>query len=269
MIYRFALITGATRGIGAAFAAELPDTTHLMLVARDEDALKARQAELVRPGRTVEIVAADLSTPEGRRTVIDRAGAAGIDLLVNNAGIGRFGRFLENDEEAETTALELNVVATTVLTRALLPGMIDRASAQKRRAGVILLSSTVAFQPVPYLAVYSAGKSYVLAFGEALASELARRPVDLLVLCPRATRTSFGEESGFSPRRLPGAQSPRTVAREGLSALGRRTVHVCGVGTRTALTPLLVNRRILTNGIGAVMGLVARRAQGGARHGIS
>ena len=258
MTYGFALITGGTTGIGAAFAKSLPESTNLLLVARNEEKLAERKAELESPSRTVETVAADLSTTEGRSRVIDKALECEIDLLINNAGAGRLSRVLDNDPEAELATVELNVVAPTVLTRALLPGMIERARRDHLRCGLILVSSTTAFQPIPLLTTYSATKSFVLAYGEGLHEETRREPLDLLVLCPGATRTDFSERSGFDLSRIPGASDPLDVAREGLEQLGRRTVHVVGAGTRAALTPFLIPRRIATAGAGAVMAILGR-----------
>jgi uncharacterized protein len=258
MNYGFALVTGGTSGIGAAFARTLPDTTDLLLVARDADRLAEWRAELARPDRIVETLSADLATDDGRRAVIDKAEACGIDLLINNAGVGRFGKVLDNDAAAEKTTVELNVVAVSMLTRALLPGMIQRARLARRRCGLILVSSTTAFQPVPFLATYAATKSFVLAYGEALAEELRHDPIDVLVLCPGATRTEFGQRAGFAIGSLPGADDPGEVARAGLHALGRRTVHVMGLGTRAALTPFLIPRRVATGGLGALLSVIGR-----------
>ena len=258
MPHRSALVTGATSGIGAAFARALPEETNLLLVARHADDLSAARAALERPGRRVETVAADLITDEGRNAVIAKAEELEIDLLINNAGVGSFGAVIENTLEFERATVELNVVAVTVLTRALLPGMLERAAVAHRRAGLILVSSTTAFQPVPFLATYSASKSFILAYGEALASELARKPVDVLVLCPGATRTNFGQRAGFAVGALPGADDPMDVARAGLHALGRRGVHICGFGTRQALRPFLWSRHAATGGLGMILGVLDR-----------
>jgi short-subunit dehydrogenase len=258
MPHRFALVTGASSGIGEAFARALPADTSLLVTARDAEALTRLQADLARPGRTVEVLAADLTADAGRAALIDKARTLEIDLLVNNAGVGAFGSVLENTEEAERQTVELNVTAVAALTRALLPGMIDRAARDDGRAGLILVSSTAAFQPVPYLATYSATKAFVLAYGEALAAELRRKPVDVLVLCPGSTRTRFGERSGFAVGSLPGAADPDDVAREGLAALGRRTVHVSGFGTRQLLRPFLWSRHAATGGLGALLSVLDR-----------
>ena len=258
MAYRFALVTGASSGIGAAFARALPAETDLLLTARDAGALTRAQQALSRPGRAVEVLSADLTTDDGRQALIAKAETLGIDLLINNAGVGAFGAVIANAPDEERATVELNVTAVSVLTRALLPGMIDRAAATNRRAGVLLVSSTTAFQPVPYLATYSASKSFVLSYGEALATELGRKPVDVLVLCPGATRTNFGERSGFEVGRLPGADDADAVARAGLAAIGRRTVHVMGLGKRTALAPFLWTRHTAAGGLGAVLAVFDR-----------
>ena len=259
MSYRFALITGATSGIGAAFARVLPAETHLLLVARNEGRLAEGAAALARPGREVVTAAADLTTDEGRRAVIDRAEEAGIDLLINNAGRGELGRIIDHDPEHERATVELNVTTPLVLTRALLPGMLARAYVDGGRAGVIILSSQLAFAPVPYLTTYTATKAFDLVFAEGLAEEMRREPVDVLALCPGAVKTNFGRRAGFSPGSLPGALDPETVARDGLRALGRRTIYVPGFGGQTAFSPLVLPRRLAAAGIGAVMGLVSDR----------
>ncbi|WP_431855542.1 SDR family NAD(P)-dependent oxidoreductase [Azospirillum sp.] len=265
MPHRFALVTGASSGIGAAFARALPAETNLLLTARNAEALTRAQQALSRPGRTVEVLAADLTTDDGRTALIAKAETLGIDLLINNAGVGAFGAVIANAPEDERATVELNVTAVTVLTRALLPGMIDRAAAANRRAGLLLVSSTTAFQPVPYLATYSASKAFLLSYGEALATELRGKPVDLLVLCPGATRTDFGRGTGFRVARLPGADDPDRVARAGLDALGRRTVHVMGMAKRTALAPFLWSRHTAAGGLGAVLAVFDRGGRFGRR----
>ena len=125
--YRRCLVTGATSGIGA-FARELPAATALLLTGRNGERLAEMRAELERPDREVDCVQADLARPEGRDKLVARAEEFGIDLLINNAGLGPYGPVLENDADFERTAAEVNVVATADLTRRLLPAMISRAS---------------------------------------------------------------------------------------------------------------------------------------------
>ncbi len=234
MAYGFALITGATSGIGEAFARELPGATNLCLAGRDEARLSALAGELAAKGRIVETIAADLSEDAGRRALIARAADMPLDLLVNNAGLGYFGPLLERTAEQADEMIQVNCLAPVLLTRALLPDMIARARGQGRRAGVIVVASTAAFFPLPGLTTYTATKAFDLSFAESLAGELHDGPADVLALCPGATRTNFFDRSGLPSLRPAGMASPRQVAREGLAALGRRTVHVVGGSNRLA-----------------------------------
>ena len=234
MAYDFALITGATSGIGEAFARELPAGTDLFLTGRDAAGLAALAGELAGVGRVVETLAADLAEESGRRALIARAAERPLDLLVNNAGLGYFGPLLEHEPEQQSEMIQVNCLAPVLLTRALLPDMLARAVGRGRRAGVIVVASTAAFFPLPGLATYTATKAFDLSFAESLAGELHRSPVDVLALCPGATRTNFFDRSGL-PSLEPGSMaSPRQVAREGLAALGRRAVHIVGGSNRLA-----------------------------------
>jgi short-subunit dehydrogenase len=256
--YRRALVTGATSGIGAAFAEELPVRTDLLLTGRDLERLSRAAERLARPGRTIETHAADLTDAGARDRLVEHAEAFGVDLLINNAGTGRVGRFLDNPPDVERETVLLNVVTVVDLTRRLLPGMLQRARTARRRAGLIIVSSTAAFAPVPFFAAYAASKVFDLHFAEALAEELRGEPVDVLALCPGATRTGF--RRGFEPGKLPGASEPRDVAAEGLAALGRDTVRVVGRLNQAALGPFVLPRRLVTEAIGLAMRFVAARA---------
>jgi uncharacterized protein len=195
--HRAALVTGASSGIGEAFARALPTETALLLNGRDAAALERLAGELAAPGRRVETVAADLATDAGLGAVSARAEAFGIDLLIANAGVGPFGDFLQASEASLRATVAVNVMAPVVLARRLLPGMLARAKAERRRrAGLIVVSSNTAFLPVPRLATYAASKAFDLSLAEALAAELAAEPVDVLALCPTATRTRFAARSG-------------------------------------------------------------------------
>ena len=242
MAYGFALITGATSGIGEAMARLLPAATGLLLTGRDEARLAALAEELGRPGRQVETLAADLAEAAGRAAVIEMAAGLPLDLLVNNAGLGAFGPLLANPPERELEMVQVNCVAPVELTRALLPAMLARARQEQRRAGLIVVASTAAYFPMPNLATYTATKSFDLSFAESLAGELADQPVDVLALCPGSTRTNFFARAGTNSMSTLGMASAEQVAREGLAALGRRTVHVVGGANRlaafaTRLTP--------------------------------
>ncbi|MBI3516705.1 MAG: SDR family NAD(P)-dependent oxidoreductase [Proteobacteria bacterium] len=257
--FRAALITGASSGIGAAFAALLPAPTTLVLTGRDRAALEQLRDGLAAPER-VDLVVADLAQPADRARLIEAAEARNIDLLVNNAGLGAFGLVIENDPRREAEMAEVNVVAPVVLTRALLPGMLARARAEGRRGGVIVVSSVVGFGPVPRFATYAATKAFDLHYAEALATELADSPIDVLALCPGATKTAFGARAGTPVGPASLAHSAERVAREGLAALGRRPVHVVGgANLATALSLRLLPRPLIRRGVAAVNARLARR----------
>jgi uncharacterized protein len=252
---RAALVTGASSGIGEAFARALPGGTSLLLTGRNLDALAHLAAELSGAGRRVETVAADLTTEDGLDTVAARAGEFGVDLLVLNAGTGRFGDFLAQSEAALRETVGVNVLAPAVLAHRLLPGMIERARRAGRRGGVIIVSSNTAFAPVPRLATYAASKAFALSLAEALAAELTGEPVDVLALCPTATRSRFAERAGWGSE-IPGAQSPRHVANAALCALGRQRTLVLGPLSGTVLAVPALARAAIAQGIAL---LVPRR----------
>lgn len=235
-----ALVTGATSGIGEAFARALPRSTSLLLTGQDEAALGRLAAELGNGERRVETLAANLATEPGVAAVCAAAEAFGIDLLVCNAGLGPFGDFLAADEAMLRDTVLVNAMAPLLLMRRLLPGMIERAEAGRGRAGLIVVSSNTAFLPVPRLATYAATKAFDLSLAEALGAELVNRPIDVLALCPTLTRSKFAARSGFG-RQPPGAQSPKHVARSALQALGRQRTLVLGPLTGSVLAvPALV-----------------------------
>jgi short-subunit dehydrogenase len=234
MTYRCALITGASSGIGEAFARVLPKSTSLLLTGRDRTKLTHLAGELANAERTVRSIAADLATPEGRKAVIGFAEDQGIDLLINNAGIGQLGAVIDNPPERESEMAHVNVVAPVELTRALLPGMLKRAGGGAR-AGIIYVASAAAFMPIPLFSTYAASKAFLLHYAEALAEELSGSPVDVLALCPGATRTRFFERANVArPGTLPQMHDAERVAREGMQALGHRVVHVVGPGNYLA-----------------------------------
>ena len=260
MKYTFAVITGASSGIGAAFARLLPAETGLLLTGLDAARLSELKESLAQGGRRVETVAADLADAEGRARLVDTALSLPVDLLITDAGLGRLGPIAENPAEIERVMVEVNVVAVAILTRALLPGMLARASATGRRAGIIITSSTAAFQPLPYLATYGATKAFDLFYAEALAGELRKRPVDVLALCPGATDTAFFGRAGISQSILGHLATPERVAREGLEALGRKTVHVVGaVNKLSAVLARLAPRQLVTGMAGRIMERHSRR----------
>jgi short-subunit dehydrogenase len=244
--FRAALITGATSGIGEAFARALPTTTNLLLTGRNKEALGRLATTLGdgASGRRVETVSADLTSDEGLDVLCAAAEPFAADLLICNAGFGPFGDFLSAPEADLRNTVSLNAMAPLVLMRRLLPDMLTRAEAEGRRAGLIVVSSGLGFLPVPRLATYAATKAFDLSLTEALAAELSARPVDILALCPTATRTRFSERSGYG-RNPPGAQDPAHVASQALVALGRQRTLVLGAVSGSVLTvPALVRAAV-------------------------
>lgn len=251
--YKVALITGATQGIGEAFADILPESTGLLLTGRDAGKLAELAERHARPGRVVETVTADLAEDAGRHAVIERAEALGIDLFVNNAGLGTFGPVIENDPGREREIVQVNVVAVHQLTQALLPGMVARAAESGARAGLIIVSSVVGYLAMPMMATYAATKAFDLRFAEALAEEVRREPVDVLALCPGATDTDFQQRSGVPLMFYRNAETAEAVARKGLGALGRRRMLLSRPVQRFGFGYQSVLQRVMMIGAGIVM----------------
>jgi uncharacterized protein len=246
-----ALVTGATSGIGEAFARSLPANTKLLLTGRNQQSLETLTHDLGHD-RVVETISADLSKDAGIDAVSDIAAARNIDLLICNAGVGPYGDFLSAPEDALKRTLLVNAMAPMILARRLLPGMIDRAKATGHRAGVIIVASSAAFVPVPRLAAYAASKSFDLSLTETLAAEVADQPIDVLAVCPTATRSRFAERSGFGDM-PPMAQSPQYVARRALWALGRQRTLVLGPVTGSMLTPVSFARAAIAHTLQRVL----------------
>ncbi len=224
---RTALITGASSGIGAAFARQLaPQGFHLILVARREERLAALAAELQGRHRiSAEVLDADLSEPADIERVERRiAELENVDLLINNAGFGAPGSFAETDLATQLTMIDVHIIASVRLCRATLPGMITR-----HRGAIINVSSIAGLVPIPGSATYSSTKAYLNVFSEALQAELRGTGVKVQALCPGFTHTGFHdtpEHRGFHRSGIPDAlwMSAEEVAAQSLNALGRRQV---------------------------------------------
>lgn len=154
-------------------------------------------------GGAVRVVVADLSKADGRDRVVRTAEDAHIDLLINNAGVGKFGGFLDVERDDHLETVDVNISAILDFTQRLVPGMIARARSS-RRAGLINVASSAAFAPVPKFAVYAASKAFVLSFSGALTAELRVQPIDILAFCPGAVRT-VGHTAGYRHGNVPGA----------------------------------------------------------------
>lgn len=196
-----ALVTGASAGIGEAFARRLArDGFDLTVVARNRKRLDELAASLEKEhGIDVEVLAADLTKPSELREVETHVAKDGaLELLVNNAGFGTVGEFAVLDVDGEEEEIRLNVVALVRLTHAALKGMMKR-----RRGSIINVSSLAAFQPVPANATYAATKSFVNTFTESLHEELRGWGVYVQVLCPGFTRTEFQKRAGVDTSGIP------------------------------------------------------------------
>jgi short-subunit dehydrogenase len=224
---QWALITGASSGIGSACAQKLAEGgAHLALTARREDRLEKLAAEL-RERRRIEArtVAADLENPEGPRRIrsfTDKNGLM-IEVLVNNAGFGAHGEQYASPVDRQLAMVQVNCAAVVHLTQLYLPAMVAR-----RRGAILILSSTAAFQPMPYINTYAATKACDLLFAAGLAEEVERFGVKVCALCPGPTRSEFSQVAGVPRHAAARAQTAEEVARVGLRALAE--------GKRSALT---------------------------------
>jgi uncharacterized protein len=215
-----ALVTGASSGIGEQFARQLADRGYdLILVARRRERLEQLAGEL--PG-TAHVVPCDLASEAGSLAGKVAELGADVDLLVNNAGFGTYGHFVDLDPEREVEEVRVNCEAVVVLTHAFLPAMIER-----RGGGVIVVASTAGMQPLPYETVYSASKAFALHFTEALHTELRGTGVRMLAVNPGPVPTEWQEVAGHTSADLvPGEIPADEVVRESLQAYdaGRRSI---------------------------------------------
>lgn len=250
---KWAVLTGASAGIGWALAEELASGgAHLVLTARRRERLEQLAKKLTTERRIkTEIVTADLEThtgPEGVFAFTEKKGLQ-VNLLVNNAGFGAYGEFSKSDLAAQLGMVQVNCSAVVHLTRLFLPGMIER-----RQGDILIVASTAAFQGVPYMAAYGASKAFDLLFAEALAEEVSRYGVRVCALCPGPTESEFGQVSG-SPLRSPkGHETAPKVARVGLRALaaGKHSVISGFTNWAGAEIQRVLPRRLVTKGTAMV-----------------
>lgn len=212
-----ALITGASSGIGEAFARELAKRgMNLVLTARSEEKLTSIAYELTTTyGVKTHIIAGDLSEKQTPAELYQyvRKNNLIVDLLINNAGFGKWGNFLDESTAVYEDMLEVNINAVVKLTHLFLPQMVRSGS-----GGVINVASTGAFQPCPYIATYAASKAFVLSFSEALYGEFYRKGITVTALCPGNTATGFQDVAGADTSNMY-IESAEKVAREGIEAL--------------------------------------------------
>jgi len=250
-----AVVTGASSGLGAIFAERLTERGFsLVLAGRDPDRLeqvRRRVAGSVSAGgrgREVTLVRADLATGDGVSTLLRELGDRPVDLLVNNAGFGTYGPFDQSEVAREMDVIGVDVAALVRLTRAVLPGMVERG-----RGGVLNIASAIAFQPAPYQATYGAAKAFVLSFSQALWQETRHRGVTVTALCPGPTKTGFVDALSNAAASQTAVYArlaePGPVVDAGLRALDRGApVAVPGLRNQAlAFLPRIAPRRLVTS----------------------
>lgn len=259
----WALVTGASGGLGADMARILAARGFpLVLTARSAPLLEELALELGEAhGTPIRVVPMDLSSPGAGDALADAVVSMGIavEVLVNNAGFGQWGPWLDQDPEEEAAMLRVNVEALTVLARRMAPAMVAQGYGR-----ILNVGSLAGFFPGPLMSVYYATKAYVLSFSEALAEELRGTGVTVTCLCPGPVRTGFQERAALS---LPRGNSPavvasREVARAGIEGMfrGRRVVIPGFLNVLSAWAPRFLPRALVPN---LVQRIQARRGQRG------
>jgi len=250
-----ALVTGASSGIGEAFARELASRkTDLVLVARSQNKLEQLATELVTEYQIkTEVIVQDLTQANAGQLLFDKIGAKGltIDLLINNAGFGDYGKFCDRPLAKQIAMVQLNITVLLELTGLFLPQMKQRGS-----GGIINISSIAAFQPLPYMSVYAATKAFVLNFTEALWAENKDSGVKILALCPGPTESEFFKRADF-PDSFGGGNSgsmvsSEEVVKDALKALAKNqsTIVTGGIGNQLiANVPRFVPRDFLVSAV--------------------
>lgn len=223
---KFTLITGASSGIGEAFARRLAAEKHnLVLVARSEEKLRTLCDELAAKHQvTCRYFAIDLLDFEADLRLFEKTEEAGleIDWLINNAGFGSAGDFAALDLEKELEIIDLNVSALVALTHRYLQNMRER-----KRGTIINVSSAAGFQPIPFMATYAASKAFVSSFSEAIAEENRPFGIKVLALCPGSTKTNFFAASNIErPLQVKGQQTVDDVVNTAMKALARNKTKV-------------------------------------------
>lgn len=251
-----ALVTGASSGIGAAFADALARrNANLVLVARSTQVLEQTARRLrAEHGVRVDVLTCDLVADRAVASLCAQLDALGIsvDVLINNAGFATQGRFETIPAERDRDQVLLNVLAVVELCHALAPAMAARGT-----GAIVNLASTGGFQPAPYLAVYGASKAFVLSFSQALSGELRGRGIRVLALCPGPVDTAFFEVLGSRDAAIGQHLSADVVVDKALTALARgRSVIV--PGWRNALTARLV--RLLPQSVALALAERAARS---------
>ncbi len=249
----FAVVTGASSGIGEALARSLAQRgVSLILVARRVERLTALARELPVEVAVVEL---DLGRDDAIDVLLRHVGERDVGLVCANAGFGEKGELSSIDAATYRRMVRLNCESTLQLVHAFVPRLVARG-----RGGVLVTSSTAAFQGTPYTSAYAATKAFGLVLAEGLHEELRPRGVDVVALCPGPTDTEGPRRTGVDPKRIPfGMATAGTVAEAGLDALGKRAIVVPRALDRAAtllgrLVPRAVAARIAGRAIKRVSG---------------
>src|SRR5580658_7886235 len=245
---KWALVTGASAGIGVALAEELArGGTNLVLTARRRERLEELAGKLSAAHKIqTKIFVADLAQPDAPETIFQFTKHQGIEieLLINNAGFGAYGEFQTIELHRLTEMLQVNCSAVVHLTRLYLPEMVAR-----RHGDVLIVASTAAFQSVPYISTYAATKAFDLLFAEGLAEEMRPHGVRVCALCPGSTESEFAEVAGQTHIAATRAnrETAEKVARTGLRALAAgKSYVISGLGNYFGvLGQRLVSRRFV------------------------
>jgi short-subunit dehydrogenase len=250
---RTALITGASAGLGRELAQLFAaDKYDVVLVARRRDQLEELATKLAAEhGVIASVIPADLADPASPQRIVDEVNRRNlaIEFLVNNAGFGTNGRFVELDLGRELAMVQVNITSLVQLTGLLLPAMVARRSGR-----ILNMGSTAGFQPGPLMATYYATKAFVNSFTEALHHELRGSGVTATVVCPGATDTEFGATSGNGASRLfrMGAMPAAPVARFAYHAMmAGKPVAIPGLRNKLTLQVQRVSTRGLTRAVAA------------------
>ncbi|MDH4130772.1 MAG: SDR family NAD(P)-dependent oxidoreductase [Gemmatimonadota bacterium] len=256
-----ALVTGASRGIGAALAAEIAGRgARTILVARDRGTLEETAAPLRAAGREVAVIAADLAEPSAPAAIQREAERRGlvVDHLVNNAGVGPHGRFHHTAVERHLATIDVNVRAVTELTARFLPGMVDR-----RRGGILNIASTAAHQGLVWLPAYSGSKAYLMTWSEAVWAGLRGTGVRCCCVAPGPVDTPFFERNEIrSPPPRWMMQSAAVVARRALDAYEHDDCHAI---THPPFRLAAWSTRLVPRALAALLGSFYGRPAAGER----
>jgi len=249
------LITGASSGIGAAFARKFASLgRNVFLVARSEDKLITLCNELGRmSGSRAQYFVLDLTEPDGPARLFEevKKRELEIDMLINNAGFGSMGYFNKLDLNRELEIVEVNIRALVDLTHRFLVPMRER-----KQGTIINVASTAGFQPVPFMATYAASKAFVLSFSQALYEENRSHGVHVMALCPGVTETNFFEAGKMERPPMRGAQTPEEVVAAALRGLRRRKGSIISgwINVLMVVSQRLIPRSVVLRITGKALG---------------